>query len=209
MTLDPKKLGQQLRHPQGELGLRVADGMQQSNQRLLQNCLTALQLTGTDYLLELGPGNGAHVPAMLPVGARYLGLDNSADMVQAAQAQASGQWHFVQGDLHELPYQEQFTALLSLNTCYFWQDLLGVSARLFTALQPAGRLVLGLRSRASMATQPQFAGYRLFDGPELADGLHKTGFTDITVTPHDDDALTIAGHHFAMSSLVIKAQKPG
>ncbi len=206
---DPHEVGRQLRRPQGSLGLKVAETMNRTNQELLELALAQLALASAKGLLEVGPGNGAHVPALLAryPGLHYLGLDHAPDMVQAASQYASERAVFRQGDLLDFTADPPFDRILTLNTAYFWQPLAPALARLYQALAPRGRLVLGVRARASMAKLPQFQhGFALFDGPELQQALEQAGFT-VTLTRHREASVTVMGQVMDKEALLFTALK--
>lgn len=209
MSVTPEELGRQLRTPSGPLGLKVAEGMNQTNQQLIAYCQEALALAPGDSLLEVGPGNGQHVPALLAglAGSRYLGLDLSPDMVAAAQVHSSPQIRFEQGDLLSHPPPGPFDKALAINVAYFWQPLAPALKALFEALKVGGTLVLGVRDRATMASQPQFQeGFTFFDGHDLAQALEEAGFT-VSYRQRPEHSVTILGQLMPKQALIYTAIK--
>ncbi|WP_341501961.1 class I SAM-dependent methyltransferase [Gallaecimonas sp. GXIMD4217] len=208
--IDPQVIGRQLRRPSGALGLKVAEKMNQSNHELLQLALAELDLDGAGSLLEVGPGNGAHVPALLArhPGLHYLGLDHAPDMVAEARRYASNRASFRHGDLLDFTAEVSFERILTLNTAYFWQPLAPALARLQAALAPGGRLVLGVRSRRCMEKMAQFQqGFTLFEGPELEAALEGAGFSRVRLQKRREESITIQGQLMEKEALLLIAHK--
>lgn len=209
MSVTPEELGRQLRQPEGALGLKVAEGMNKTNAQIIQYCQEALALVDGELLLEVGPGNGAHAAELLAglPHCRYLGLDSASAMVAAAREKPHPQLAFMEGDLLAFTPAQLFDKVLTINTAYFWQPLAPALAQLNRCLKLGGTLVLGVRSRATMAGQPQFAeGFCFFDGPELACALESCGFR-VSWQKRPERSVTILGNVLEKEALIFTAIK--
>ncbi|WKE66345.1 class I SAM-dependent methyltransferase [Gallaecimonas kandeliae] len=210
MSVDFLELGRQLRTPSGAFGLKVAEVMNENNATHIGYCLEALALAGGESLLEVGPGNGRHVPALLQgrPQARYLGLDLSPDMVAAARALLVPGADFRQGNLLDFDAETPFDKALAVNVAYFWQPLAPALARLHQTLKVGGTLVLGVRSKRVMAGLPQFAkGFNFFEGPELAKALEDAGFGSVRWQRRPEPSLMVLGQSMELESLIFTAIK--
>ncbi|MCU0450031.1 MAG: class I SAM-dependent methyltransferase [Bernardetiaceae bacterium] len=208
--LEWQAIAAQLRCPSGLTGAEVAQHMQRNNQPMLDRALASLALARHDRLLEIGPGNGAHLAQVLNLAPdlHYQGLDISPDMVANARQinagwLAQGRADFALGDGHTLPFGDgQFTKMLTINTVYFWEDAPRYLAEIARVLAPGGRLVLAFASPAFLASQP-FArfGFASYAPATLAQWLRQTGlrpappqtFTDqLTQPPQTREFIVLA-----------------
>src|SRR5688572_18200930 len=85
MTEDESKmLAQQLRKPNGEMGLQVGERMNHGNQYMNLNTIEALDLSPNNHVLEIGMGNGFFVKEIFRKyrDITYTGCDFSKLMVQ-------------------------------------------------------------------------------------------------------------------------------
>lgn len=181
-------MASQLARPRGLFGRWAASVMNRSNAALSLWALEALELDGTEQVLELGFGGGPALGELLKRARRVEGLDVSRDMVMLGLARwrdavDRGRLGLGQGDLMDLPYAaSSFHAALSVNTVYFWPDPPRAAAELFRVLKPGGRLSLGLRP-GDLVRQRGLTrhGFRAWDKDPLAGLLRGAGFAGVRV----------------------------
>ena len=97
--------------------------------------------------LDLGCGSGLLSVLMAQAGAEVAGVDFSAEMV--AQAKANAERHdvgarasFRQGDVHELPFEdESFDLVMTRNVTWVLDDVERVYAEALRVLRPGGSFV--------------------------------------------------------------------
>lgn len=159
--LSPEHLAAQLRHPHGDHALAVAESMNRSNGALNQAAIALLAVAAGEQVLEIGPGNAAFAAELLRApGSRYLGIEMSAAMVDAAQDRLAGAGLQARasvqlGDAHALEIDDAcIDAALAVNTLYFWDDPGAPLADLARVLRPGGRLCLAFGDAAFMRTLP-------------------------------------------------------
>src|SRR5690554_2559603 len=81
------ELAKQLRQPQADKGLQVADMMNKSNAGMIRHSIDLLQVKDHQQVLELGPGNAGHLEYLLKKrqSLRYHALDISELMIKEAE----------------------------------------------------------------------------------------------------------------------------
>ncbi len=146
---------------------------------MAEEVLALLPLEGAKSILDVGCGNGkvtAEIAARAP-GARVVGVDASEAMIDfAAQHFAGEQWrnlHFQVADAQDLPFDEEFGLVVSLNALHWVPDQAKALRSIHSAMKPDGvahlRLVpAGKRksledvieeTRRSPRWAPYFAGF--------------------------------------------------
>tara|TARA_Y100001001_G_scaffold157453_1_gene175628 strand:+ start:793 stop:1443 length:651 start_codon:yes stop_codon:yes gene_type:complete len=212
--MTPEQLAAQLRQPTGADGATVAGNMNTSNQPIIANTYAALTLQGAERLLEIGPGSAGHLPTLLAQAPDldYTGLDLSADMVKAADAQHGFRpgVRLTHGDIRQAPLPENhYHGILAINVVYFWQPLAPALHAIYRHLKPGGQLCLGLRDRQSMSTLPVFEhGFLTYEGPDLMQALADAGFEQPAMTRHPEDSVSVLGQIMHKTGLVVTARKP-
>ena len=174
--VDMEILAAQLRQPTGELGLKVAQNMNESNGAISREAARLLNLSSTSNLLEVGMGNGGFAAEWLAANPNlhYTGADFSETMVEEAtrlnaEHIAAGRARFVLADAAALPFADgEFDRILTANTLYFYSDPSAVLAEYYRVLAPGGRLVLAIRSEDTMKHMPFTQhGFTMYSRPAL------------------------------------------
>ena len=157
-----KEIATQLRQPEGEKGMEIAEMMHQTNIGMTLHAIVRLELSGNEKVLELGHGNGAHVQELLmdSPALLYFGLDISQLMHDEAKRlnQAyieSERAFFYMYDGLKVPFDDNyFDKIFTVNTIYFWSDPPGLLAELHRVLKPGGRLNITYAQKAFMQQLP-------------------------------------------------------
>ena len=183
-----KLLARHLRTPAGWIGRLVALLMNAGNREMNIAAIQALGIAPAHRVLEVGFGGGvalANLLACIPQG-RVAGLELSSTMLRRAQrrfrvAITQGRLRLEQGAIDPMPFPDaSFDRLLSVNTIYFWPDPLSAVREIRRVLSPAGRVVLGYRTPAAMATIPATRhGFRIFEAAEVEGLLRSAGFQEV------------------------------
>ena len=149
---DMAVLGRQLRCPEGALAQEVADYIFASNEYMIRQTIDRLFLTSGERILEVGFGNGGHLPYLFAQddNLHYTGIERSEEMLLRAREQympliEQGKTVFLKATEGEMPRlkEEAFEVFFLVNTYYFIQDLRGYFERLYPMLARGGRLALG------------------------------------------------------------------
>lgn len=178
-------LAGQLRQPSGNDGLKMAENMNLGNRFINEKTLTFLQAADHQHILEIGFANGHFIPQVLALaaGIRYTGIDISDVMVAEATKRnettiAAGivQLHLTGAD--HIPYPDNtFDRIFGINVLYFWDQPQKELQEILRVLKPGGQLILGIRSRNSMAPLPFTAhGFTLYNTDEAVTLLEQNNF---------------------------------
>ena len=111
-----------------------------------QASLEALELGGSDRLLDVGCGTGRASRVAASVAGAVVGVDLSSQMIAKARELAIGigNVRFDVGDVDRLPFDDgAFTAVLCSNAFHHYPDPQRAVAEMTRALAPGGRLVVG------------------------------------------------------------------
>ncbi len=101
-----------------------------------------MNLSGTEYVLDLGCGDGvlsAEIAEYLPRGS-VLGIDASPSMIAAAEELSSGNLSFLLLDIRDLDFEETFDIIFSNAALHWVHDHRKLAQASVRALKPGGRL---------------------------------------------------------------------
>ncbi len=122
-------IGSQLGNPRGLIGKICCIGMNIINRPMYRNTVAQMNLNKCDKILDIGYGNGFLLREIYKNNqVDMYGIDISEDMKKTAskrnkRALKNGQLFLEVGDCCDLPYEDDmFSAVLSINTIYFWSD---------------------------------------------------------------------------------------
>ena len=186
-----RAISDQLSRPTGPLGRVVAVLMNRGNRRLNARAIDLLDVAEDSRVLDLGFGGGLTFAPLLARGAKVFGVDRAADMVKAAegrhgQAVAAGRRILRTGETENLPLEDgAVDRVLTVNTVYFWPDMVLALEELRRVLAPGGRLVIGIRDGSVMQkVSPEVFTLRTPD--ELKSAVEAAGFSDVRVWSAND-----------------------
>lgn len=200
------------------MGVRVAENMNVANARLAERAIAALEAQPGQHLVEIGPGNGqlsVGLVQWLGKTGRYTAIELAPDMAQACAARlgalAAAKVQVLNVDCRqaELP-AASLDGIFGTNFVYFLAELEPFLSRAASWLKPGGRLVIGIRSKASMSRLPFTPyGFRLRESGEIAAALAGCGFVDVRDQYHDDEGEQKIGElTVKVDAHVISARKP-
>lgn len=190
-----KEIAAQLRNPQGQKGIEMAEMMNQTNIAMTLHSIACLDLKQHQSILELGHGNCGHLAHLLAQqdGLHYTGLEISALMQQEAirlNQSFITQQHaeFLLYDGLKLNFSaQQFDRIFSVNTLYFWQQPVALLNELYRVLKPHGLLNLTFAQKDFMQQLP-FTQYdfELYDLEKLEHLVGQTAFQIKTYSTQQD-----------------------
>jgi ubiquinone/menaquinone biosynthesis C-methylase UbiE len=157
--------------------------------------LSELQLTPSDYLLEVACGGGAMMKDALKSGCRAAAIDHSAEMVQVARAEnsaaiAEGRLEITQASAERLPFPDAtFTCATMTGVLGFIADPVAALTEIRRVLQDGGRMVIAgsdpeLRGTPG-APEPMASRLKFYDNDELEKLGRAAGFGSVRVIRPD------------------------
>ena len=210
-------LGRQLRCPEGALAKEVGAYIFASNRNMIERSIDCLPLSGTKQLLEIGFGNGAHLPYLFAKAPyiHYTGVERSKQMTMDAtdlnhELVAQGKAVFLHtptGSLPSLPH-ESFEVCFSVNTYYFITDLKAYFHEIYSLLRQGGSFVLGAIGKEFGERMPFAKEVFTFYTPEqLRELLLSVGFTAFDLQTFTEEIPTKHGTLLTRPFEVITVRK--
>lgn len=211
-----KSLAEQLSCPEGEKGIEVGNMMHEGNQRMTQETIQALQLQARDTVLELGHGNGKHLPRIVEAaeGIHYTGLEISEAMHRQANMLneryvTSKQAAYILYDGDVIPFGDnRFTKIMTVNTLYFWSNAGALLREIHRVLKPNGVICIAFAQKDFMETLPftRF-GFTLYDTPTVQNLVINAGFTLTDVIDRSEKLVSKSGDHVVRTFSIVRATK--
>ncbi len=207
----------QARKPTGFVGRFLARSMAWGHRSFYKNAAKALDLQHDDKLLEIGFGSGLFIKKYASHVSRIAGLDYSEDMTKLASSInksliESGKAEFKQGDASALPWGEnEFSAVVGIETFFFWPEPEASLKEVFRVLSPGGRLVLEMAynkddGRDHTKDLKKY-NFTLYSGEEMKTLLKQSGFSDVYVDYYKSMWFPFKGY-VVPKGMVVKAKKP-
>lgn len=200
-------LRSQFGKPSGLFGsLILGPLMNVANTRLIGRAIELLEPGARDAILDIGFGGGDSLIALAERAPRgkIWGVDYSADMVDAAEARIrrrrlERRVRVQCGNVAKLPFPARaFDRILSVNSVYYWPNIVKSLRETLRVLKPGGRLAAGFRSRESLGPFTRgWEDFRLYDPPEFAGLMRRAGFEVLQVEHRDrwqlQDSVIVVG----------------
>ena len=154
-------ISRQLSQPSGAGGRVIAAVMNRGNRGLNERAINLLDVRPSSRALDLGFGGGLALALLLERAAHVTAIDRAQDMVAAAEARhaddiAAGRLTVKVGDVGALPLADgSVDRILTVNTVYFWPDLVSAFSELQRVMAPGARVVIGIRDGSVMERRPR------------------------------------------------------
>jgi len=181
-----------------------------------KNTAKVLNLQHDDNILEIGFGSGLFIKKYASHVARIAGLDLSEEMVNMARSInkrliESGKAEFLQGNVSSLPWGEnEFSAVVGIETFFFWQEPMESLEEIFRVLSPGGRLVLEMgynkEDGLDHAKDMEKMNLTLYGADEMTKMLKESGFSEIEFYYYKGFWLPFKGH-VVQKGMIVKATK--
>jgi ubiquinone/menaquinone biosynthesis C-methylase UbiE len=142
----------QYSRPTGVLGWFIGEKMIRQHKPETLWTIENLQLQENERILEIGCGAGFAMKQVTSLngGHNVTGLDLSETLLQSAairnkKAIRQKQMSLVHGRVEEMPFSnEEFTAVFSIHSVYFWEDLFKSLREIERVLTPDGTVLITL-----------------------------------------------------------------
>lgn len=214
--LDIKGMTHQLKCPTGEEGKKIARYLYESNRGMILDSIASLRIKKRNRILELGPGNGAHLSLLLRLasGLKYFGLDISQAMIKEAREKnreyvTRKSALFSEYDGETIPYVPNlFDRILTVNTIYFWERPKEFLGELHRVLKPGGICVITFVEGHFMEKLPFVdTSFQLYDMSEFVRLVAESSFTTVDVQSRNERARSKNGETVDREYLVATLQK--
>ncbi|UTW65996.1 class I SAM-dependent methyltransferase [bacterium SCSIO 12643] len=195
---DLKELAKQLSQPTGDIGVKVANTMNETNISMTLNAIGHLDVQKGMQVLEIGHGNCRHLPEVLnqAEAIRYFGLEISDLMYAEAQEiniqfikQGKAEYHLYDGQT--IPFEsDTFQRIFSVNTIYFWQNPVAFFKEIYRVLKLEGKVCICFVHKESMKTLPFTKwGFEFYDQDKIKNLIDQTQF-EIEAIPGFEEQVT-------------------
>jgi SAM-dependent methyltransferase len=186
-----KELAKQLSCPHGEVGIEIAKIMNKSNKEITENVLLELDAKLGESIIEIAPGNGVLSKPLLKVlgeSGKYLAVDFSGEMLEQITDNLGGEVEgmptrrFIYGDARSLKLDFSYDKIFAVNFLYFIKDLDELMQNLATWLNPAGKIVFGIRDKETLKKLPMTEfGFEFHSKSQIESALSLAGFKNIKI----------------------------
>lgn len=211
-----KEVASQLSSPKGEEGVKTGTRMANSNENMINRAIDTLSLAESEYVLEIGPGNGNHVSGLLKRSSalRYIGIDVSETMVTEAsrinnESIADGTVSFELSDGENLDFPEHtFDKIFTVNTLYFWKHPDQYAAEIYRVLKPGGSFSLAFAHKDFMEQLPFTKwDFQLYDTSMVQSLLEHAGFSILETVEEKDNTQSNLGAPVQRDIVIVRARK--
>ncbi len=185
-----RQIARQLADPSGRSGRVVAGILNRVNRSMNAEVIERLAPHAGEVVMDVGFGGGVGLKQLLRRAdlAHIHGVEHSAVCIDEAVARwrrdcVEGRLTLHQADVADLPLDDaSVDATMSVNTVYFWEDLVPAFAELARVTRAGGRLIIGINHPSLLASAP-FTSYGLINRPpgEVADALYVAGWPTVQV----------------------------
>ena len=186
------------RRPTGEAGAAHYRNPK-DHEESFATALDALELTPDDRYLELGIGGGQLLERALQIVLSAVGVDHSPDMLALARernagAVAAGRLQLLEGDVHQLPFQNgEFTRIACVNAFFFIERPAEFLAEVRRVLVEGGRFVLVTALPGGHSSSgPWGPALRTYEPDTLRAMLVDAGFAEPTVGERGGQQVAVA-----------------
>ena len=183
--INPLELGRQLKKPTGEIGLKVGENMNSSNNQIYDFVLSSIDIKDNFNILEIGIGNGKFISKFFDIKPKIhlSAIDFSDIMCSESKNINKG---LIEADKLVVKCEDSldmsfpndsFDIVVTINTIYFWDKIEYHLQSIKRVLRKGGQLVIGYRPKSVMINLP-FAQevFKLYDSDELQLLVKQNGF---------------------------------
>ncbi len=179
------------RKPEGELGDKLIDNMNENHEALAQWSLGHLDISKDDLILDIGCGGGVNVERFLKMtDNKVFGLDYSKLAVERSVelnrlAIDEGRCEIIQGSVSDLPFEsDTFDIVTAFETVYFWPDFVDDLKEIHRVLKDDGIIFIANEALPKKYDKRQkhiieLLDMNIYSQYELEGSLQKSGFKNI------------------------------
>ncbi|MFN3405637.1 MAG: class I SAM-dependent methyltransferase [Cytophagaceae bacterium] len=214
--MDPKELARQLRKPEGETGITVANNMNKGNALIINLTLSCMEIQNGDHILEIGFGNGKHIPDFVNSGnnIKYKGVDFSQTMVKEASEHNAtlidnGTVEIKYGNVSQIPFEDySFDKVFTVNTLYFWETPKKDIKEIYRVLKNKGKAYISIRPR-HIVEDLEFTKniFTLYSREDVITLMNDAGFKNIQDAYLEEPEIEFQGRKMKFAGLCVWGEK--
>lgn len=191
------------RKPEGKLGGKLIDMMNENHEGLAQWSISHLDIHNDDIILDIGCGGGVNVKRFLEMTeSKVYGLDYSEIAVQKStelnkNAIEEGRCEIIQGSVSELPFEDKtFDIATGFETVYFWPDFVNDLKEVHRVLKDDGIIFIANEALPRQNDERQKEFIELLDAniyseDEIEESLREAGYSNaISFLKQSKDSFT-------------------
>ena len=179
------------RKPEGELGHKLIDNMNENHEGLARWSLSHLNISKDNIILDIGCGGGVNVERFLKMTeSKVFGLDYSSLAVERSAelnrlAIDDGRCEIIQGSVSDLPFENNtFDLVTAFETVYFWPDFVNDLKEIYRVLKDDGIVFIANEALPKDYDERQkhiieLLDMNIYSQSELEESLQKAGFSSI------------------------------
>lgn len=179
------------RKPEGELGEKLIDMMNENHENLAQWSVNHIEISKKDIILDIGCGGGVNIERFLKMTDNNVyGIDYSDVAVKKSvelnkKAIEDKRCEIIKGSVSKLPFEDNsFNIITAFETVYFWPDFENDLKEVKRVLKDGGIIFIANEAIPIKDDERQKEFIELLDAKiysekELKDSLEKAGFKDI------------------------------
>lgn len=144
-NIEDRELIKNARKPEGELGHKILDRMNESHESMAQWGVTHFEIQDDSKILDIGCGGGRNIErfaAQISDEGRVVGIDYSEVSVEKSielnkEAIEKGNVNVLQASVSDMPfYDGTFDIVTGFETIYFWPDFINDLKEVNRVLNP-------------------------------------------------------------------------
>ena len=179
------------RKPEGELGHKLIDNMNENHEGLARWSLSHLNISKDNIIFDIGCGGGVNVERFLKMTeSKVFGLDYSSLAVERSAelnrlAIDDGRCEIIQGSVSDLPFENNtFDLVTAFETVYFWPDFVNDLKEIYRVLKDDGIVFIANEALPKDYDERQkhiieLLDMNIYSQSELEESLQKAGFSSI------------------------------
>ncbi len=214
--IKPEELGRQLMKPTGEIGLKVGENMNSSNNKIYDFILSSLCIKDNCKILEIGCGNGKFVSKFFNNNptVHLTAIDYSETMCSETKKINKG---FIDDnklivkceDSRDMSFpNDSFDIVVSINTIYFWNDPHCHLQSIKRVLRKGGQLIIGYRPKSVMINLPFVQEvFKLYDPVDLQLLINQNGFRKVKEDKQTITRVSVDGSEIQSTDICLIVEK--
>ena len=183
------------KNPQGKLGDKIIDQMNEKNAQVAVWGIDHLEIDEGMVILDIGCGGGTNVKRMAKHAEKVYGVDYSQKAVERSKEYNKGQNNveIIKASVSDLPFDDDtFDVIVAIKTVFFWPDLENDFGQVKRVLKEGGKFAIIAdytgKANAVFRFSSRLMELEGHSDTYLTDILLKAGFSKVTSFVRDTKA---------------------